>query len=54
MPAPPHVPVAAYVVTDVAVLQTAAGGVLHVTPVHGSGLHAPFVQPNMQALFVGA
>jgi hypothetical protein len=54
MPAPLHVPVAAYAVKVVAVLQAAGGGVLHVTPVHGSGLHAPLVQPNMQALFVGA
>jgi hypothetical protein len=34
--------------------QSAAGGVVQVTVVQGSELHAPLVQPNMQEVSVGA
>ena len=37
---PSHVPVAAYVV-DIVPVQVSAGGVVHVTPLHGA-THAPF------------
>jgi hypothetical protein len=34
--------------------QTFAGGLLQVTPMHGSALHAPFAQPNAHVSFDGA
>jgi hypothetical protein len=48
------VPEAAYVVSVVLDVQTFAGGLLQVTPMHGSALHAPFAQPNGQLVSVGA
>ncbi len=43
---PLHVPVAGNVLRVVASAQVVAGGVVQVTPRHGSGLHAPALHPN--------
>lgn len=50
---PEHEP-AEYVRTADALAHTGAGGVEQFTPWHGSGLHAPFAQPNWQPVSVGA
>lgn len=44
----------AYTRRVVAFAQVFAGGMLHVTPAHGSGLHAPPEQPNWHVVSVGA
>jgi len=54
VPLTPQVPVVAYVVTVFVFLQTAAGGVLHVSPAQGPALHAPLAQPNSQLAGVDA
>jgi hypothetical protein len=41
-----HVPAPEYVRSVVEFTQYAAGGVLHVTPAHGSSMHAPFLHPR--------
>lgn len=47
---PPQLPGALYVRRVVEFAQSAPGGVVHETPAHGSGLQAPFAQPNGHVL----
>jgi hypothetical protein len=49
-----HVPLDAYRRRVSESTQTVAGGLLHVTPVQGSLWHAPFEQPNVHVVSVGA
>jgi hypothetical protein len=51
---PLHVPVAGNVLRVVASAQVVAGGVVQVTPRHGSGLHAPALHPNWHVVSIGA
>jgi hypothetical protein len=51
---PLQVPIAAYVRCVVPFAQTAGGGVLQVTPWHGSPRHMPFAQPLAQVVSCGA
>jgi hypothetical protein len=46
--------VAEYVVRVFASAQLLAGGVVQVTPAHGSALHFPLLQPNAQSTDEGA
>ena len=49
-----QVPVAEYRRRVSESAQTVEGGLVHATPVHGSLWHAPFAQPNVHAVSVGA
>ena len=53
-----HVPGLVYVRADIErpapATQVGGGGVLHAWPMHGSTRHAPFAQPNVHVMSVGA
>ena len=51
---PPHVPLDAKLWRIAPLTHEAAGGVLHVTPAHGSPTQAPALQPLVQLVSVGA